>query len=91
MAEVKAPCSKVMIWSEEEAALKQIEQVGTSACGATAALNVLVKNILENFVKNLIMIINRIRGMIFSISECSWHDSRCYQRYPSCPYTSKRS
>jgi hypothetical protein len=35
--------SKVMLWSDKEAALKQIEQVGTSACGATAALNVLVR------------------------------------------------
>lgn len=35
--------SKIMLWSEEEAALKQIEQVGVSACGATAALNVLVR------------------------------------------------
>ena len=34
--------SKVLLWSEEEAELKQIEQVGVSACGATAALNVLV-------------------------------------------------
>lgn len=31
-----------MIWSEEEAKQRQIDQVGTSACGATAALNVLV-------------------------------------------------
>lgn len=37
--------SKIMLWSEEEVALKQIEQVGVSACGATAALNVLVKKL----------------------------------------------
>ncbi|XP_018333107.1 uncharacterized protein LOC108742406 isoform X2 [Agrilus planipennis] len=32
---------KVMLWSEEEAAKKQIPQIGVSACGATAVLNVL--------------------------------------------------
>ncbi|KAF5274633.1 hypothetical protein FQR65_LT04333 [Abscondita terminalis] len=30
-----------MIWSEEEASLKQITQISASACGATAVLNVL--------------------------------------------------
>lgn len=30
-----------MIWSEEEASRKQITQIGASACGATAVLNVL--------------------------------------------------
>lgn len=30
-----------MIWSEEEASLMQINQIGPSACGATAVLNVL--------------------------------------------------
>lgn len=33
---------KTMIWSEQEAATKQITQIGTSACGATAVLNVLL-------------------------------------------------
>lgn len=32
---------KVMIWSEEEAAAKQVVQIGPSACGATAVINVL--------------------------------------------------
>jgi hypothetical protein len=31
-----------MIWSEEEACAKQVTQIATSACGATAAVNVLV-------------------------------------------------
>ncbi|GLV39821.1 hypothetical protein CBL_08113 [Carabus blaptoides fortunei] len=33
---------KTMIWSEQEAATTQITQIGTSACGATAVLNVLL-------------------------------------------------
>lgn len=37
--------SETMIWSEQEAYLKQTEQVGVSACGATAAINVLVSKI----------------------------------------------
>ena len=32
----------VMLWNEKEAEEKEIKQVGVSACGATAALNVLV-------------------------------------------------
>lgn len=32
---------KVMIWTSQEAGLRQITQVGPSACGATAVLNVL--------------------------------------------------
>lgn len=37
--------AEALIWSEEEASERQIEQVGVSACGATAALNVLVYEI----------------------------------------------
>lgn len=33
--------SNLMIWTEQEAYLKQISQIGPSACGATAVLNVL--------------------------------------------------
>jgi len=33
---------KVMIWKEYEAYLVQVKQIGTSACGPTAVLNVLV-------------------------------------------------
>lgn len=33
---------RVVLWDEDEAEDKQIKQVGASACGATAALNVLV-------------------------------------------------
>ena len=33
---------KTMIWSEYEAFLLQVKQIGTSACGATAVINVLV-------------------------------------------------
>lgn len=32
---------KTMIWTEQEAALKQVTQISTSACGATAVINVL--------------------------------------------------
>jgi len=34
---------RIMIWSETEACVKQVTQISTSACGATAAVNVLVK------------------------------------------------
>jgi hypothetical protein len=34
---------RTMIWSEQEACMKQVTQISTSACGATAAVNVLVK------------------------------------------------
>jgi hypothetical protein len=34
---------RTMIWSEQEACVKQVTQISTSACGATAAINVLVK------------------------------------------------
>jgi hypothetical protein len=34
---------KTMIWSEQEACVKQVTQISTSACGATAAINALVK------------------------------------------------
>ena len=38
---------RVILWDEKEVAAKQIKQVGASACGATAALNVLVRE--KNF------------------------------------------
>lgn len=31
-----------MLWSEQEATVKQVTQIATSACGATAAINALV-------------------------------------------------
>lgn len=34
--------TKEMIWSEKEAAQFQVDQIGTSACGATAVINTLV-------------------------------------------------
>ena len=34
---------RVVLWDETEVTEKQINQVGTSACGATAVLNVLVR------------------------------------------------
>lgn len=34
---------RVVLWDETEADEKQVEQVGASACGATAVLNVLVR------------------------------------------------
>lgn len=33
---------KVMIWSESEACKRQVSQIGTSACGATSLINVLL-------------------------------------------------
>lgn len=42
LSDVKLP-ERVVLWDETEVAKKQIEQVGASACGATAVLNVLVK------------------------------------------------
>ena len=33
---------RAMIWSEYDAYLLQVKQIGTSACGATAVINVLV-------------------------------------------------
>ncbi|PFX27994.1 uncharacterized protein LOC111326892 [Stylophora pistillata] len=40
LSDVKLP-ERVVLWDETEVAEKQIEQVGASACGATAVLNVL--------------------------------------------------
>ena len=34
---------RVVLWDETEVAEKQVNQVGTSACGATAVLNILVR------------------------------------------------
>lgn len=34
---------RVVLWNDSEAEEKQVKQVGTSACGATAVLNVLVR------------------------------------------------
>ncbi|KAL6266342.1 hypothetical protein P5V15_003197 [Pogonomyrmex californicus] len=36
------PIEKVMLWSEQEATMKQVTQIGTSACGATSAINALL-------------------------------------------------
>ncbi|CAD6205024.1 GSCOCG00003105001-RA-CDS [Cotesia congregata] len=36
------PVERVMLWSEQEAAAKQVTQIGTSACGATSAINALL-------------------------------------------------
>lgn len=36
------PVEKVMLWSEQEATMKQVTQIGTSACGATSAINALL-------------------------------------------------
>ena len=37
-----ASMEKVMLWSEYEAYVLQVKQIGVSACGATAVINVLV-------------------------------------------------
>lgn len=34
---------RIVLWDETEVVEKQVNQVGTSACGATAVLNVLVR------------------------------------------------
>ncbi|XP_012277600.1 uncharacterized protein LOC105698161 isoform X2 [Orussus abietinus] len=36
------PVEKVMLWNEQEATVKQVTQIATSACGATAAINALL-------------------------------------------------
>lgn len=36
------PIEKLMHWSEQEAAVKQVTQIATSACGATAAVNAIM-------------------------------------------------
>ncbi|XP_075215639.1 uncharacterized protein LOC142321443 [Lycorma delicatula] len=36
------PVERTMIWSEQEACAKQVTQIGTSLCGATAVINVMV-------------------------------------------------
>ncbi|PSN53218.1 hypothetical protein C0J52_07998 [Blattella germanica] len=38
----KFPLERTMIWSEQEACVKQVTQISTSACGATAVINVLL-------------------------------------------------
>ena len=40
-----------MIWNEYEAYVVQVKQIGTSACGPTAVLNVLVSGILHKLYK----------------------------------------
>ena len=51
------PVEKVMLWSEQEATVKQVTQIGTSACGATSAINALlalnVSFSLETLVKSV--------------------------------------
>ncbi|XP_043256611.1 uncharacterized protein LOC122399752 [Colletes gigas] len=51
------PVEKVMLWSEQEATEKQVTQIGTSACGATSAINALlalnVSFSLETLVKGV--------------------------------------
>lgn len=42
LEEDKLP-ERVVLWDETEVSEKQIRQVGVSACGATAVLNVLVR------------------------------------------------
>ena len=37
---------KAMIWCEYQAFLLQVKQIGASACGATAIINVLVGSVL---------------------------------------------
>ena len=38
---------RVLLWNETEAEEQQVNQVGASACGATAVLNVLVRKQLQ--------------------------------------------
>jgi len=48
------PVEKVMLWNEQEATMKQVTQIGTSACGATSAINALVHiAIYVEIIKNM--------------------------------------
>lgn len=42
---VVAPVPRSMVWSEREACERQVTQIGTSACGATAVVNVFVSSL----------------------------------------------
>lgn len=48
---------KVMIWTERQATLRQVSQIGTSACGPTAVINVLVSLCLGSYLHNFHIII----------------------------------
>jgi hypothetical protein len=37
---------KEMVWSENDAALMQVNQIGVSACGVTAVVNTLVSLVI---------------------------------------------
>ena len=41
---------KVMLWTEYQAYVLQVSQIGTSACGATAVINVLVSISISSLV-----------------------------------------
>ena len=49
---------RVVLWDEAEVAKKQVNQVGTSACGATAVLNVLVRKDKTSRLQNLLNLIS---------------------------------
>ena len=38
-------CNEAFIWTPEEAAAREYKQIGVSACGATAVLNILVSEL----------------------------------------------
>lgn len=64
---------RIVLWDETEVVEKQVNQVGTSACGATAVLNVLVR--LQKSKKSFFSAINDASPMkkdystVFFLSE----------------------
>ena len=69
--------SCVMIWSEYDARQLQVEQVGTSACGATAAINVLVSRAvkarfrrLPAFKSEIFFIFKKVVVALFALEVC---------------------
>lgn len=48
---------KEMVWSEKEAAQFQVNQIGVSACGATAVINTLVRVKFFNFLSSFYFIL----------------------------------
>lgn len=60
-----------MIWNEYEAYVLQVKQIGTSACGPTAVLNILV-GYLSCFENDaFICVLSKFLSLIFSLMRYS--------------------
>ena len=70
---------RVVLWDETEVAEKQVNQVGTSACGATAVLNVLVR---LNY---------RIKGQFFKVASFEWLVSQFKKKHHSSGSAARQS